>query len=137
MAALPLHADNLEHLPEADRKHLSAVALKAFFRITDAWALGDEDRRVLLGSPARSTYYRWKKGDAPAVGVDTLERISYLLGIYKALHILFPDPHQADGWLLRPNTLPPFEGASPLAYLRGGRMLHLAQVRQFLDAWRG
>jgi hypothetical protein len=116
---------------------LSGPALRAFFRITGQWGLSAEQERVLLGSPARSTYFRWKKERAGPLSRDTLERISYLLGIYKALHLLFPDPAQADGWIRRANAAPLFGGASALDRMLAGQVGDLQLVRQYLDAQRG
>src|SRR5438132_12903255 len=87
--------------PSADR--LSGPALRTFFRIADAWTLSSEEARTLLGGPPRSTYFVWKKTGHGQLGRDTLERISYVLGIYKALQILLPDPGAADAWVRKPN----------------------------------
>ena len=116
---------------------LSGPALRAFFRIAETWGLTAEQERVLLGSPGRSTYFRWKKQRVGVLSRDTLERISYLLGIYKALHILFPDPAQADGWIRRANAAPLFGGASALDRMLAGQVGDLQLVRQYLDAQRG
>jgi hypothetical protein len=111
-----------------------AVAVKTFFRLAEEWGLTAEEQRVLLGRPGRSTFYRWKS-QTPALSVDTLERVSLLLGIYKALEILFPTPPRATGWLRRPNEA--FGGRTALQVMLGGRMDDLYQVRRHLDAWRG
>ncbi|MBN8728330.1 MAG: DUF2384 domain-containing protein [Xanthomonadales bacterium] len=129
-------ATRAEVQPAASRD-LSGPALRAFFRIAEQWGLSAEQERVLLGAPGRSTYFRWKKERAGALSRDTLERISYLLGIYKALHILFPDPAQADGWLRRANAAPLFGGASALDRMLAGQVGDLQLVRQYLDAQRG
>jgi hypothetical protein len=69
---------------------------------------------------------------------DTLDRISYILGIYKALHILFSDDNRADEWVRRPNNASMFGGMTALQFmLRDGRMVDLFKVRQYLDAQRG
>ncbi|MCD9027241.1 MbcA/ParS/Xre antitoxin family protein [Luteimonas sp. BDR2-5] len=125
------------HLPLPTRRDLAAPALKAFFNIAQRWGLSAEQERRLLGSPGRSTFFRWKRDLAGAVPGDALERISYLLGIYKALHILFPDDAQADGWVRRPNSAPPFGGTSALDRMLGGRVADLYVVREYLDAQRG
>jgi hypothetical protein len=113
-------------------------ALAAFFKITEKWKLSTDEQIVLLGSPARSTYFKWKRaverGSPPR---DTLERISYLLGIYKALHILFPDGSTADAWITKPNMGPLFGGRSALNVMLGGSVLDLLNVRRYLDAQRG
>lgn len=116
---------------------LGATALTAFFNISAAWGLGADDERVLLGSPARSTFFKWKSERAAKLSPDTLERISYVLGIYKALHILLPTAQAADEWIKQPNTAAPFGGKSALERMRGGRVIDLADVRRYLDAERG
>lgn len=66
---------------------------------------------ILLGRPARSTFYRWKRRRSGAISKNALERISYVLGIYKALHILFANPTQAYGWIKRSNAASLFASA--------------------------
>jgi hypothetical protein len=79
-----------------------AAPKRAFFRIMDAWGATDAQARVLLGSPSRSTMYTYKRGAGGELSHDALERVSYVLGIYKDLQLLFPNPAQADGWMRRP-----------------------------------
>jgi hypothetical protein len=112
-----------------------AAAKQAFFRIMQAWDVGDTEARVLLGSPSRSTFYNYKRGGGGALNADTLERISYVLGIYKALKLLLPNPQQADTWMKRPNAA--FGGRSALDHALGGKVVDLAAVRVYLDAVRG
>ncbi|MEO7522087.1 MAG: antitoxin Xre-like helix-turn-helix domain-containing protein, partial [Gemmatimonas sp.] len=72
----------------ADTEPLAAhapAALRTCFRIMEAWQLSATDARLLLGTPPSSTYYKWKSGDVGSVSRDLLERVSYVLGIYKAL----------------------------------------------------
>ena len=116
---------------------LSGPALRAFFNMAERWGLRIADQRTLLGDPPESTFYKWKRQQDGALGRDTLERISYLLGIYKALHILFPDPAQADAWLHKPNRSPLFGGQSALERMLSGNVSDLYVVRQYLDAQRG
>lgn len=116
---------------------LGATALTAFFNITAAWELTADDERLLLGSPPRSTFFKWKSERAARLSPDTLERISYVLGIYKALHILLPTARAADEWVKKNNSAPPFSGTSALERMRGGRVIDLADVRRYLDAQRG
>ncbi|MGB5810000.1 MAG: MbcA/ParS/Xre antitoxin family protein [Polyangiales bacterium] len=111
------------------------VVKRGFFRIMDAWGVRDGDAQVLLGQPSRTTFYAWKKGKGGKLAHDTLERVSYVLGIYKALQLLFPNPAQADAWVGKPNDA--FGGQSALAHALGGRVVDLAQVRQYLDFVRG
>lgn len=113
------------------------AAFRAFLRIADLWGLGVEEQLVLLGQPARSTYYRWKKGGVEQLPRDTLERISYLLGIYKALQILLPEPERADAWVRRRNEAPLFGGGSALERMLSGQVADLYVVRRYLDAELG
>lgn len=117
--------------------HLSGPALRAFFRIAEAWKLTAKQERILLGSPPESTFFKWKKDQAGNLSRDVLERISYVLGIYKALQILFPDPARADDWINRPNSAPLFQGQSALQRMLSGNVGDLYAVRQYLDAERG
>jgi hypothetical protein len=115
---------------------ISAAGLRAFFRIADLWQLSADEQRTLLGQPARSTFFKWKKGPVRALPRDVLERISYVLGIYKALEILLPQAESADGWIRRPNDAAPFGGRSALERLLSGNVGDLYAVRQYLDAAR-
>jgi uncharacterized protein (DUF2384 family) len=112
-----------------------AAAKRAFFRIIEAWGASDAEARILLGAPSRSTFYNYKRGEGGSLSADALERVSYILGIYKALQLLFPNREQADTWMRKPNTA--FGGRSALARALGGKVVDLAAVRTYLDAVRG
>ncbi len=114
----------------------NAVALKAFFGITHKWQLTSEEERTILGATP-ATFYRWKKNKDGSLTQDTLERISYILGIYKALRILLPSEVTANQWIKKPNTAPLFGGKRALDKLLIGRVIDLADVRRYLDAERG
>lgn len=114
----------------------NAIALKAFFGITHKWQLSSEQEKVLLGVPL-STLYRWKHKKDGSLSHDTLERISYILGIYKALRILLPTETSANQWIHKPNSAPLFNGKSALNKLMQGRVIDLADVRRYLDSERG
>jgi len=116
---------------------LTAPALRSFFRLAEHWDLRVAEQRKLLGDPPESTFYKWKREQDGSLGRDTLERISYLLGIWKALQILFPDTAQADAWLRKPNAAPVFGGHSALERMLSGNVADLFVVRQYLDAQRG
>jgi hypothetical protein len=115
----------------------NAVALKAFFKITEKWKLTSEQERTLLGVP-KSTFYHYKKDKiTSSLSKDTLERISYVLGIYKALRILLPTEDAANKWIKKSNKAPLFNGKSALDRLMKGHVVDLADVRRYLDAERG
>lgn len=120
-----------------DRKGLSGPALRAFFRIAELWSLTADEQMNLLGLTARSTFFKWKKESNTVLPKDTLERISYVLGIYKALQILLPDEKAADKWVKQPNAAPLFGMASALDRMLSGQVADLFVVREYLDAQRG
>ena len=111
--------------------------MNAFVRIADMWGLSAEQQRVLLGNPSRSTYFKWRKDEDPLLPPDTQERISYILGIFKDLQILLPDPREADTWIKAPNENALFGGKSALDRMLSGKVADLFTVRQYLDAERG
>lgn len=122
-------------LPE-ERRRLSGPALRAFLRIAELWGLDVEAQRALLGWPSRSAFYNWRSGPA-TLPYDTLVRLSLVLGIYKALHVLYPDDEFADGWIRMRNTNPLFGDRTPLEVLVQGDVGTLYAVRRLLDGRRG
>jgi hypothetical protein len=119
------------------RRRLSGPGLRTFFNIARAWGLDADEQRGLLGWPAASTFYKYRAGDVPALPYDMLTRISLVLGIYKALHVLYPDAPLADGWVRLPNAHPLFGGRPALALMIDGGIDGLHQVRRLLDGRRG
>ena len=115
---------------------LGGAGLRAFARIADAWGLSITEQLQLLGI-ARSTFFKWRRERDPRLPRDTLERLSYLLGIYKSLQILLPDARAADEWVRKPNTAPLFGGRPALERMLSGQVADLFVVRQYLDAERG
>lgn len=118
-----------------NRKDLTGPALRTFFRIAEAWGLKEQEQMRLLGLDSRSTFQSWKRGAIAAIPKDALERISYVLGIYKGLHILLPQT--ADDWVRKPNGAAPFAGRSALDRMASGNVADLYVVRQYIDAQRG
>lgn len=131
-----VHAVNAEN--KLSSRDLSAAGLRAFFNIARDWNLNTDEQMVLLGTPGRSTFFKWKSAPETAeLKRDTLERLSYLLGIYKALQVLLPATAAADAWIKKPNDAPLFGGKSALARMLGGNVSDLIVVREYLDARRG
>lgn len=116
---------------------LSAPALRTFFNVAQLWQLNNEDQMTLLGGVPNSTFFKWKGGQVSKLSHDTLERISYIVGIYKALQILLPVKKSADTWVKKPNTAPLFGGKSALERMLSGNVSDLYIVRQYLDSQRG
>src|ERR671924_1786758 len=98
------------------RRRLSPAALRAFFTLAAAWQLTVAEQRALLGWPPASTFHKYKSGDPGPLSFDTLTRISLVLGVYKALQILYPEPAFADRWMRMPNSNALFGGRTPLAF---------------------
>ncbi|MGI4848818.1 MAG: antitoxin Xre-like helix-turn-helix domain-containing protein [Janthinobacterium lividum] len=119
-----------------ERGRLSRSALVGFFKLAQAWSLRDEDARELLGGLSSSAFYEWKKQPERLLDVDRITRISYLIGIYKALHILYGDK-LADEWVSLPNRNRIFAGQPPLRFMLAGGLLAMLTVRKLLDARRG
>ena len=108
--------------------------MHGFFRIMELWSASNAEARRILGSPAERTFYAWKAGRVRRVPADTLRRIGYVAGIYKALQILYSDPVQADAWVRKPNRH--FAGQTPMERMAAGDVTDLAAVRAYLDAAR-
>jgi hypothetical protein len=130
--------------PRAERREVDLTTreagqalLRTYFNITEAWKLAPREAMTLLGLRSRSTFHVWKEGKSGALPRDTLERISYVLGIYKALQMLLPTGEAADAWIRRPNAAAIFGGRSALERLLSGNVSDLYEVRRYLDAQRG
>jgi hypothetical protein len=108
--------------------------MDAFHGLAELWQLTIDDQLLLLGSPGRSTFFKWKK-EGGSIPRDTIERISHLLAIHKALEILLPDTNSADGWVRKQNEF--FGNQSALDVMRGGQVIDIYRVRQYVDAQRG
>jgi uncharacterized protein (DUF2384 family) len=120
----------------ATRKRLSPAAIEAFFRIVEKWELRNEDAMALLGGISHGRYYTLKKTRRGILTQDELTRVSLLIGIFKALNILF-SPRLANQWVARPNTNPMFHEAPPLTALTQRGVPGMLGVRRLLDSRRG
>jgi hypothetical protein len=135
----PISRYRTDALPDlnarAERDRLSAPALKAFFNIMARWNVRDEDARLLLGGVSNGPFYEMKRKPDRVIDTDRLTRISYLIGIFKALRILH-SASLADEWVRLANTNPVFAGQTPLAYMIRGGLPAMQTVRRLLDARR-
>ncbi|CAN5460306.1 MAG: DUF2384 domain-containing protein [Acidobacteria bacterium] len=118
-----------------ERERLSPAALRAFFNIMARWQVRDEDARALLGGVSNGPFYEMKRSPERILETDRLTRISYLIGIVKALNILHGQP-LADEWVRLPNSNPLFAGEAPLAFMTRGGLPAMQTVRRLLDARR-
>lgn len=131
----------IERFAPDNRRRLSAPALRTFAAIADLWGLNEEQRRLVLGYPSRSTYQNWMKlareqGEL-TLDVDALTRLSAVFGIHQALGVLFADAQEQVGWLRGPHDAPLFGGQAPMSLVTSGSLDGLVLVRRFLDAARG
>lgn len=125
-------SDRGRGLVEGGAQSLGPPALRAFFGLARAWALTEGEQVRLLGVTS-STLNDWKLGCTSTVGRDTIERVSYLLGIFRAINILLPDQDRADAWMRAPNSAPLFGGRSALDRMTAGNVGDLYVVRKYLE----
>ena len=121
---------------KAERERLSPAAVRAFFNIVQHWKLRDEDARQLLGGMSNGAFYELKKHPDRTLDQDRLQRVSYLISIFKALNILYSET-LADAWVQLPNANRLFNGQTPLAAMMRGGLPAMQMVRRLLDARRG
>jgi len=119
-----------------ERRRLTPAAVRGVRRLADAWDLSVEEACALLGDLSPSTWHAWARSAPRSLGVDQLTRISYLLGIYTALQVLYPGP-LARLWIVRPNTNTLFAGQRPVDVMIVGGIPALDRVRALLDSRRG
>ncbi len=125
-------------MQDVSPQRMAAAGLRAFERIAGAWGLSVDEQLTLLGQPPRSTFFAWRKHpEKAALPRDTLERLSNLLGIYKALQILLPEPAASDAWVRKPNAASLFGGRSALDRMLAGNVSDIHLVRSYLDGMRG
>src|SRR3546814_17048577 len=116
--------------PEGGGRTAIPVGLDVFVPVAEAWNLSTDEQMRLLGSPPRSTFFKWKK-DGGALPRDTVDRISNLLAIWKSLEILFTDPERSEEWVKRLNEC--FGGASARDIMReDGYLFAIARDRKMV-----
>jgi uncharacterized protein (DUF2384 family) len=120
----------------ATRRKLSVAAIVAFFAIAEKWQLKNDAAMALLGGVSSGKYYELKKSQKGILTQDELTRVSLLIGIFKALNILF-SRKLADQWISRPNTYPMFASQPPINALIQGGVPAMLGVRRLLDSRRG
>lgn len=108
---------------------------RAMIRLFDHWGVTDADASVLLGDVSPRTFQRWKINQYGRAGVDLVARMSNLMGIHKALRLLFSDAARGHSWIRAANDA--FGGRSALDVMLGGQITDLMRVRRYLDAQRG
>lgn len=131
---LPVDTAARAFRPESVSDDEAAAMFRAAVNLFGRWQLTDEEGATLLDTPLRS-FRRWKAGDLGRLDRDTKARLSNLLGIHKALRIIFHDPQRGYAWVKAANTA--FDGRSALEVMLGGELTDIMRVRRYLDAERG
>lgn len=112
----------------------AAAMFRASLNLFGLWQITDEQAALLLDMPVR-TYRRWKAGDTGRMGRDLKARLSNLMGIHKALRLIFREPERGYAWIKAANDA--FAGSSALQVMLGGELTDLIRIRRYLDAERG
>ncbi len=113
----------------------AAALARAVVNLFRHWQLTDPEARVLLGDMAPRTWARWKAGEIGRIDRDLRARMAILMGIHKALRIIFADPARGYGWIRAPNEA--LAGQSALQVMLRGEITDLIDIRSYLDAERG
>lgn len=114
--------------------NLAGPGLRGFTQIAKAWGLSDTEASAVLNRSLDDAFAQVAAGKLDEGWPETFQRLSYVLGIYKALHILFPSAQQANGWVRRPNNGVRFKGGTALDLMCTSRLNDLAAVREYLEA---
>lgn len=112
----------------------AAAMFRAALNLFAKWKLTDEQAATLLDMPVRS-FRRWKAEGPGRISRDGRARLSNLMGIHKALRIIFSEPQRGYGWIRSGNAA--LAGASALDVMLGGELSDITRVRRYLDAERG
>ncbi len=113
---------------------LAAPGLRTFFRIAEAWSRDEQEQMRVLGISGLTLLRDWRGGSLSASNEETLERISLVFGIFKAINTLLPDAACADAWMRAPNKAPLLHGQTAVGFIVGGDLERLRALRAYLDA---
>ena len=134
LALQPVHTVSEPFRPDPLTQEEAAAMFRAALNLFSRWELTDEHAATLLDMPVRS-YRRWKAEGPGRVCRDGRARLSNLMGIHKALRIIFSEPQRGYAWIRAGNAA--FAGASALDVMLGGELTDIMRVRRYLDAERG
>jgi uncharacterized protein (DUF2384 family) len=121
---------------EPDRVRLTPTALVAIVSLSKQWKVKSDEAASLVGVSS-STWDRvvagkWKQ----TLSQDQLMRVSALVGIFKALQLLFADD-MADRWIGLQNSGPLFGNRTPIKTMLDGGIPTMLDVRRYVDGLRG
>ena len=133
-ALLRIETAQRDFVPNPISDDEAAAMFRAAVNLFRLWRITDEEAAVLIDLPAR-TYARWKAGGTGRISRDGKARLSNLMGIHKALRIIFSEAQRGYAWIKAGNAA--FAGASALDVMLGGELTDIMRVRRYLDAERG
>lgn len=133
MQLQPIHTGASEFHPEPITDAEAGAMFRAVLNLFKRWEVTDAEAAVLLDLPVR-TFARWKTGEIGRLGRDGKARLSNLMGVHKALRLIFREPERGYRWIKAENTA--FGGESALGVMLGGELTDLMRVRRYLDAER-
>ena len=120
--------------PEPITQEEGGALFRATLNLFSRWGITDEQAAVLTDMSVR-TFRRWKAEGPGRISRDGLARLSNLMGIHKALRIIFQEPQRGYDWVKAANAA--FDGCSALQVMLGGELTDIMRVRRYLDAERG
>ncbi len=114
----------------------AATIVKAVVRATESWGLSNRQSALLFDVPP-ATWGRMKAGAFTGrLDVDKLTRASLIVGIFKALRLLF-NRAMVTNWPTARNTGPIFQGRTPVDFMIEGGIPAMLRTRRYLDGIRG
>jgi hypothetical protein len=131
---LPVGTAPPPFMPSAITDEEAAAMFRACLALFKKWSVSDADAATLLDTAPR-TFSRWKAEGIGHVGRDQKARLSNLMGIHKALRIIFRDTERVYGWVRKENRA--FGMRTALDIMLGGELTDIMRVRRYLDAERG
>lgn len=131
---LPVNTEPRDFAPTPISDAEAGAMFRAALNLFRHWQITDEQAATLLDLPVR-TYRRWKTSQPGRITRDGKARLSNLMGVHKALRVIFREPQRGYAWIKAPNAA--FGGRTALDVMLGGELTDLMRVRRYLDAERG
>jgi hypothetical protein len=125
------HQPTVPEISDAESEAMARAVVNLFTK----WSLSDAQATILLGGLSPRTWARWKTGSVGRVPRDLKARLSNLMGIHKALRIIFTDAKRGYKWISQNNDT--FGGTSALDIMLAGELTDIMRVRRYLDSVRG
>jgi len=118
---------------ESEMAH-GQVALKGFFKICREWGCSREEMAHILGGISNRILAKYETAPHLKLPQEHMERISYILGIYKATREMYPTAERANRRIRLETSEHPFSGCSAMDFMVKGSMENLVEARRYFDA---